>query len=71
MLRLITFQQNRSDANRVVLKDVQSNHTGKYRCEVSGDSPTFNTITVFAYMYVASKYRNFISYSCEELINRN
>ncbi|XP_017759605.1 PREDICTED: uncharacterized protein LOC108550370 isoform X1 [Eufriesea mexicana] len=46
--------QNRSDANRVVLKDVQSNHTGKYRCEVSGDSPTFNTITVFAYMYVAN-----------------
>ncbi|XP_076751860.1 uncharacterized protein LOC143423988 isoform X1 [Xylocopa sonorina] len=46
--------QNRSDAHRVVLKDVQPNHTGKYRCEVSGDSPSFNTILVSAYMYVAS-----------------
>lgn len=45
---------NRSDANRVVLKDVQPNHTGKYRCEVSGDSPWFNTVVVSGYMYVAT-----------------
>lgn len=45
---------NRSDANRVVLKDVQPNHTGKYRCEVSGDSPSFNTVMVAGYMHVAS-----------------
>nr|XP_031837735.1 uncharacterized protein LOC116429205 isoform X1 [Nomia melanderi] len=45
---------NRSDAHRVVLKDVQPNHTGKYRCEVSGDSPSFNTVVVFGYMHVAS-----------------
>ncbi|XP_011148142.1 uncharacterized protein LOC105188411 [Harpegnathos saltator] len=47
-------ETNRSDANRVVLKDVQPNHTGKYRCEVSGDSPTFSTVMVAAYMHVAS-----------------
>ncbi|XP_014488254.1 PREDICTED: uncharacterized protein LOC106751720 [Dinoponera quadriceps] len=45
---------NRSDAHRVVLKDIQPNHTGKYRCEVSGDAPTFSTIMVAAYMHVAS-----------------
>ncbi|XP_076682458.1 uncharacterized protein LOC143376228 [Andrena cerasifolii] len=45
---------NRSDAYRVVLKDVQPNHTGKYRCEVSGDSPSFNTVLVYGYMHVAS-----------------
>ncbi|KZC09396.1 hypothetical protein WN55_11139, partial [Dufourea novaeangliae] len=45
---------NRSDAHHVVLKDVQPNHTGKYRCEVSGDSPSFNTVLVSGYMHVAS-----------------
>ncbi|XP_011685160.1 PREDICTED: uncharacterized protein LOC105448340 isoform X1 [Wasmannia auropunctata] len=47
-------ETNRSDAHRVVLKDVQPNHTGKYRCEVSGDSPSFNTVMVSGYMHVAS-----------------
>ncbi|XP_067213651.1 uncharacterized protein [Linepithema humile] len=47
-------ETNQSDANRVVLKDVQPNHTGKYRCEVSGDSPSFNTVMVAGYMHVAS-----------------
>lgn len=50
------FQTNRSDAHRVVVKDVQPNHTGKYRCEVSGDSPSFNTVMVSGYMHVASEY---------------
>ncbi|XP_076172218.1 uncharacterized protein LOC143149061 [Ptiloglossa arizonensis] len=45
---------NRSDAHRVVIKDVQPNYTGKYRCEVSGDSPSFNTVRVSGYMHVAS-----------------
>lgn len=52
----ITFQINQSDAHQVVLKDVQPNHTGKYRCEVSGDSPSFNTVMVHGYMHVASEY---------------
>ncbi|GAB1862305.1 Ig-like domain-containing protein [Camponotus japonicus] len=45
---------NQSDAHQVVLKDVQPNHTGKYRCEVSGDSPSFTTLMVYSYMHVAS-----------------
>lgn len=46
--------KSRSDAHQVVIKDVQPNHTGKYRCEVSGDYPFFNTVIVSGYMYVAS-----------------
>lgn len=46
--------KNQSDAYQVVLKDVQPNHTGKYRCEVSGDSPSFTTLMVYSYMHVAS-----------------
>lgn len=64
MLLLITLQLNQSDAHRVVLRDLQPSHTGKYRCEVSGDSPSFTTITVAAYLYVASKYHN-ISFMLE------
>ncbi|KAG7211613.1 hypothetical protein KM043_010868 [Ampulex compressa] len=45
---------NQSDAHRVVLHDVQSNHSGKYRCEVSGDFPSFNTVMVFGFMHVAN-----------------
>lgn len=52
----IIFQINQSDAHQVVLKDVQPNNTGKYRCEVSGDSPSFTTLMVYSYMHVASEY---------------
>ncbi|XP_072749105.1 uncharacterized protein [Anoplolepis gracilipes] len=45
---------NQSDAHQVVLKDVQPNHSGKYRCEVSGDSPSFTTLTVHSFLHVAS-----------------
>ncbi|XP_053996292.1 uncharacterized protein LOC128885927 [Hylaeus anthracinus] len=45
---------NRSDAHRVVIKDVQPNYSGKYRCEVSGDLPTFTTLRVSGYMHVAN-----------------
>ncbi|KAL2747904.1 hypothetical protein V1477_003799 [Vespula maculifrons] len=45
---------NRSNANYVILKDVQPSNSGKYRCEVSEDFPSFNTLMVFDYMHVAS-----------------
>ncbi|XP_076659786.1 uncharacterized protein LOC143363053 [Halictus rubicundus] len=46
--------KNRSDVHQVVIQDVQPNHTGKYRCEVSGDTPSFNTASDIGYMHVAS-----------------
>ncbi|XP_076238196.1 uncharacterized protein LOC143181580 [Calliopsis andreniformis] len=45
---------NRSDAYRLVLRDVQPNHTGRYRCEVSSDLPSFTTLRTYGYMHVAS-----------------
>lgn len=55
----VILQLNKSDAHRVVLRDLQPNYTGKYLCEVSGDSPSFTTLVDVGYMHVASKYRNF------------
>ncbi|XP_050587468.1 uncharacterized protein LOC126920758 [Bombus affinis] len=45
---------NKSDDHRVVLRDLQPNYTGKYLCEVSGDSPSFTTLVDLAYMHVAN-----------------
>lgn len=45
---------NQSNAKYVTLKDVQPINSGKYRCEVSEDFPTFNTISVYDYMQVAN-----------------
>ncbi|XP_012135999.1 uncharacterized protein LOC100878213 [Megachile rotundata] len=45
--------KERSNDHEVVLEDVQPTHSGKYRCEVSGDSPSFSTLTDSGYMYVA------------------
>lgn len=49
-------QLNRSDEHNVVLNNVGSSLAGKYRCEVSTDSPTFITKRESGYMYVISKY---------------
>ncbi|KAI4503442.1 hypothetical protein M0802_001664 [Mischocyttarus mexicanus] len=45
---------NQSNAKYVTLKDVQPINSGKYRCEVSEDFPTFSTISVYDYMQVAN-----------------
>jgi hypothetical protein len=49
------FQLSLSGANKVVLRDVQIELAGKYRCEVSADAPTFHTEVVASHMYVACK----------------
>ncbi|XP_015521933.1 uncharacterized protein [Neodiprion pinetum] len=43
-----------SDSHHVVLHDVQSDLTGKYRCEVSADAPSFHTEMVSSYMHVVN-----------------
>jgi hypothetical protein len=50
------LQVSESGANQVVLRDVQIELAGKYRCEVSADAPTFHTEVVASHMYVACKY---------------
>ncbi|CAH1176024.1 unnamed protein product [Phaedon cochleariae] len=46
------FQLNKSTYNRVVLKDVQPEVSGRYKCEVSSDAPNFYTFMVSGYMFV-------------------
>jgi hypothetical protein len=47
------LQVSQSGANKVVLRDVQIELAGKYRCEVSADAPTFHTEVVSSHMHVA------------------
>lgn len=46
---------NRSDDHNVVLNQVDPSLAGKYRCEVSTDSPEFITRKDTSYMHVVSK----------------
>ncbi|XP_008205979.1 beaten path Ic isoform X2 [Nasonia vitripennis] len=43
---------NKSDEHTVVLKNVEADLAGKYRCEVSTDAPTFITRMESSYMHV-------------------
>ena len=49
------LQVSQSGANKVVLRDVQIELAGKYRCEVSADAPNFHTEVVAKHMHVACK----------------
>lgn len=50
----VNVDTDSSDTHQVVLKDVQSDLTGKYRCEVSADAPSFHTEMVSSYMHVVN-----------------
>ncbi|KAK5649092.1 hypothetical protein RI129_003984 [Pyrocoelia pectoralis] len=48
----IAVDLSNSSPNQVVLRDVQTITTGRYRCEVSTDAPNFFTNIETGYMYV-------------------
>ncbi|KAB0804000.1 hypothetical protein PPYR_00970 [Photinus pyralis] len=48
----IAVDLSNSSPNQVVLRDVQTISTGRYRCEVSTDAPNFFTNIETGYMYV-------------------
>ncbi|XP_044262275.1 uncharacterized protein LOC123009820 [Tribolium madens] len=48
----INVDLSKSSPNEVVLRNVQPEVTGRYKCEVSSDSPNFYTFIVSGYMYV-------------------
>uniref|UniRef100_A0A1B6CNQ3 Ig-like domain-containing protein n=1 Tax=Clastoptera arizonana TaxID=38151 RepID=A0A1B6CNQ3_9HEMI len=50
----INVDINASGADRVVLRDVQKELSGKYRCEVSADAPNFHTKVVSTHMHVTN-----------------
>ncbi|KAK9871060.1 hypothetical protein WA026_011341 [Henosepilachna vigintioctopunctata] len=48
----IDVDLSKSNSNEVVLRHVQPDVTGRYKCEVSSDSPNFYTMMVSGYLYV-------------------
>ncbi|XP_025416409.1 uncharacterized protein LOC112687734 [Sipha flava] len=48
----INVDIGQSGPNQVVLRDVQKHLSGKYRCEVSADAPSFHTKIVSSWMHV-------------------
>ncbi|KAJ8976363.1 hypothetical protein NQ317_013274 [Molorchus minor] len=48
----IDVDLSKSNPNEVVLRNVQAEVTGRYKCEVSSDAPNFYTHIVSSYMYV-------------------
>ncbi|CAH1713772.1 uncharacterized protein LOC114125235 [Aphis gossypii] len=48
----INVDVSQSGPNQVVLRDVRRHLSGKYRCEVSADAPSFHTKIVSSWMHV-------------------
>lgn len=54
------LQISASGPDRVVLRDVQKELAGKYRCEVSADAPNFHTQVVSTHMHVVREYELYV-----------
>uniref|UniRef100_A0A1Y1K2U9 Ig-like domain-containing protein n=1 Tax=Photinus pyralis TaxID=7054 RepID=A0A1Y1K2U9_PHOPY len=50
----VTVDLHNSTENQVVLSSVQLTTTGVYRCEVSGEAPSFQTVTEHGHMMVVA-----------------
>jgi len=56
------FQEKHSTAESVVLRTLELASSGKYRCEVSAEAPSFQTVTNHSSMLTVGKYLlNFVS----------
>lgn len=53
---IITSQQlDESNANRLVLRSISAETAGRFRCEVSAEAPSFETVSGHADMTVVRK----------------
>lgn len=50
------FQETHSTAESVVLKTLELASSGKYRCEVSAEAPSFQTVTNHSSMLTVGNY---------------
>lgn len=53
----------RSNESVVTIRNAQSSNTGKYRCEVSGEAPDFETDYREAHMSVVGIKNSFLSFN--------
>ncbi|XP_026671836.1 uncharacterized protein LOC108627695 isoform X3 [Ceratina calcarata] len=54
----ILFQRRRSDHQQVLLQDVSLHSSGQYKCEVSAEAPSFNSVSAEANMEVLGEARH-------------
>jgi hypothetical protein len=55
LYRRCVFQIHNSTESQVVLKSVNLSSTGRYRCEVSAEAPSFQTVSDHGDMTVVGK----------------
>jgi hypothetical protein len=53
-------QLDESNANRLVLRSITAETAGRFRCEVSAEAPSFETVSGHADMTVVRKCRYFV-----------
>ena len=53
----VRVDKKHSDERQVTLKDLSMKSTGRYRCEVSTEAPTFETVSSYGDMIVVGKER--------------
>lgn len=58
LLLIGILQIKHSNMREVTLVNVSKNLTGKYRCEISADAPSFHTVIKTAEMSVVGEYIN-------------
>ena len=51
----VRVDKKHSDERQVTLKDLSMKSTGRYRCEVSTEAPTFETVSSYGDMIVVGK----------------
>lgn len=54
---ILFFQIHNSTDSVVILQSVNLSTTGRYRCEVSAEAPSFQTVSDHGDMIVVGKYR--------------
>lgn len=54
------MQLDESNANRLVLRSITAETAGRFRCEVSAEAPSFETVSGHADMTVVRKCRYFV-----------
>ena len=56
-------QLDESNANRLVLRSITAETAGRFRCEVSAEAPSFETVSGHADMTVVRKCHYFATFS--------
>ena len=59
-LKILYFKEYKSTETHIVLRNVDLTTSGKFRCEVSGEAPLFQTATFTNILIVVGKKEYYI-----------